>query len=257
MPEAILFTANTATLLFFYAFVLGLDCSVIGTILGSWKVLPARFRQVALCTVFVCLIGFSTLTSSLFISPDLCAATRKPAYVFFYIGYMLYDYYQLCKILAITSASKRAKIIFHILLLLRLASFIVSLVNVTGTKFEGSCRTLFSTPVFYQEHVVGLLFQGSLFVQFFGFIHTAKPSSDGEALSMLKSVLDYEIISFSAYFVCEAVFLIVFSIITPNQVSFLNAFYLSLPVVLFFSTLIAFANRNAQLYKKMVAQSIA
>ena len=62
----------------------------------------------------------------------------------------------------------------------------------------------------------------------------------------VRSLVDFESISFLFYLIVEVVFLVAFSLIAPTYISLLNTFYLNVPVVLFLFNILIFLRRKAK-----------
>jgi hypothetical protein len=108
-----------------------------------------------------------------------------------------------------------------------------------GDAATGVCVTTHSAWSVYQEHLISILYEIGLGVQFILYIKRNIVANISMPL-LLKQVLDAEMYGFGIYFLAECIYLFVYTclIIGDNTKGFLplvNTLYLNVPVLLFFA----------------------
>ena len=224
---------------FLYAATLLIQGLLLGTHIMVWNRLPSKFRMLSATqvTLFfaafsVCMLHLVTVNNTL-----TCHIGRKLAYTLFYMGFLVFDYYQMFKIQIIT-ASKGWKLVpLYLAYWLRFISYCYNLYEIKGvTAIDmgdgmGPCTTKFNTDAVLQEHFISIFFQVVLAAYLLVFItRTASQSSFSQRL---KSILDIEVIGFVVYLLIEIAYLLAFLMIQSNYVSIHNALYLNVPVLIF------------------------
>lgn len=230
------------TIISFYTLFLVFEVLVMLLALYSWSFLPRRFRIMAAGCVGFISVGFVICISFLVTlnTQSECTIGRKVAYSFFYLGFFIYDIYQLQKILAITSAGKTSTVILHFLVVVRFASYIYNIYSVLGVLTyshlyldgRAGCTSSFLPVSIYQEHIVSILFELSLLSQFTVFVFSNRTHAV-PLTAFLNSVVDYETVSFLAYLLFEIMYTVTYMLMPGSYISLLNTFYLNVPVGLF------------------------
>jgi hypothetical protein len=227
----------------FYSLSIVAELAVLVVTAYSWAILPSRFKVLAAAGVSLILVGF-TICYYYLISLNTqweCTVGRKFAYSFFYLGFFIYDIYQLQKVVAITNPGKIGMFALHTLLLLRFISYAFNVATVNGALTFGkaymdgraACTSSFMPEAIYQEHLVSIAFEFALMAQF-SFYVLANKARDIPLSHFLKQVVDFESISFLFYLAIEIFYTTSYVIMPRTYISLLNTFYLNVPVVLFF-----------------------
>jgi hypothetical protein len=231
----------------------------VGTIAWTaacWSKLGRNFRIMSTLSVSLILAGFSVCVYYLATLNTIqqCIFGRKLAYALFYLGFFVFDLYQLIKIVALTNASRTATVVLSIALCGRLASYIVNAIfmqaKLTGyidTENElGSCTSSFTDMFVYQEHGVSILYETCLGIQFLMYLR-ATYNNQIPVSQFLRSVVDFETFTFFIYLFLEFVYIMLYSWASTLLVGFyslINTFYLNIPVAIFLANLWAFERKR-------------
>ncbi|KAJ3312560.1 hypothetical protein HDV04_002877 [Boothiomyces sp. JEL0838] len=141
-------------------------------------------------------------------------------------GFLSYDFYQIKEVFRKTKAGKTERIVFYFLFLLRVASLAYNLYYMQGIIADpltsgpfigaGPCKTLATDTMVHQEH---------LYIIFLEFVIIARVIRYALSLDKNKSwkrfyrVIDFEILTFVTYFVCEVAYIALYFIFPPTNIS--------------------------------------
>ena len=241
----------TATVLF--------QCIVLGTGVMAWGKLPKRFRVLCFLSVLCFLTAFSICLFHLLTrnAASGCNLGRKLAYSLFYIGFLIFDYYQTLKIKILTGADGWKGTMLYLSFLARIASYGYNVWSVNGVAVSmfadntGPCTTQFTSFSVYQEHTVSILFQVILGIHILFFVWNSS-TKEASFSARLRKIVDTEIICFCAYLIVEIIYIVVFYALQSNLVSINNAIYLNVPVILFSINIIQHISNRQNRIKSMI-----
>jgi hypothetical protein len=230
-----------------YSVALSLQLIMLLMIAIYWRLLAVRFRPISFSSTFLILIGFMLCFYSLLTNNNLafCDIFNKLSYSFFYSGFAIFDIYQLIKINAITKPGVYMRSLIYVLLMLRFLSYIHNIFSVKGAFVDNeqtgshSCKANMTAFSVYQEHVISMIFEMTLMVQFFLYIRNNKKS--GTPLTIfVKNIVKYETASFIIYFFLEISYIVTYSLFNKDGLTNLNSIYFNVPVLLFLYNSIIF-----------------
>jgi fumarate reductase subunit C len=238
-------------ILFFYGVSLGLEIGTVLYTLGGHKLLPRRFRRLGLLTIGSIGIGFLICTVFLFTDQLECTLFRKIAYVFIYLGFLVYDYYQMIHVIGMTKPETWKRWCFYAMFLIRVGSSAVNVWYVEGVVIPnplskvpgaGPCKSKFHDFDVYQEHIIIILFEMGIMSQVLWHAHQLMKVEKRPINDIIKKVFNFETISFFCYMLAEMGYLLCFVYFDRGMVSLLNTFYINLPVILYIANSCVFMN---------------
>ncbi|KAJ3317121.1 hypothetical protein HDV06_001974, partial [Boothiomyces sp. JEL0866] len=172
-----------------------------------------------------------------------CIGFRKFIYSCVYLGFFIFDIYQMMKIKTITAVRNPSEIYFAGLLSVRFASYVVNIYYITSAQVAvsdglGACKTVFTDDwLVYQEHLISVAFEFGLIIKLAWFIYKTKvpgiPLHD-----FIAKIVDHEVVSFGIYLMVEILYLLCFQFVIVKQwISILNALYFIVPTALYLSNM--------------------
>ncbi|KAJ3301980.1 hypothetical protein HDV03_005513 [Kappamyces sp. JEL0829] len=235
-------TPALCTLITLYSITVGFQATVFVFAVGIRHILKKSFLIYGMCTILCIMIGFIICMLYLLNNATECSTGRKVAYSFFYAGFIIYDIYQIRNVTNRTRASRYIKLGLYFLLLCRVVSCIYNVVYVEGQIVyplangamtgPGPCKSKFTAEMVHQEHAITTIYEIAIVAHVA--IHAQSLVSKNNSLfNIIWNVFDFETQSFVCYMLIEVLYLIVYGMIPSSYVSYLNTFYLQLPVALF------------------------
>ncbi|KAJ3313377.1 hypothetical protein HDV04_002183 [Boothiomyces sp. JEL0838] len=197
-----------------------------------------------MCTVLV-FIGFcfSNIAFVTVNTPLECHLNRTISYTIRYVGFFLFDYLQIKKVIAISTPISTAKLYcVYFVTCLRITSYLYNSIWVSGAVHipvengNGACHTIFADYMVWQEHGISILFEFVLFLLIGWDIY--QKSYNYHNFEMMRKLIDFEIFTFLVYYIVEIIYMVTFFMLSKDNVSIYNIFYLNVPVFLFFCNLI-------------------
>ncbi|KAJ3301979.1 hypothetical protein HDV03_005512 [Kappamyces sp. JEL0829] len=235
-------TPALSLLITIYSIGVGFEITVMMVAIGIRHILNKSFLRYGIICISAIMIGFVICMYYLLYVTTDCTPGRKAAYAFFYFGFLTYDYYQLKNVSRRTKPARLIRYGFYFLFLARIVSCIYNVVMVEGvvaypladgaTTGPGPCKSQFSRVMIYQEHLVTTIFEIAVVIHVFRHAQNLV-TKKASLMAIILNVFDFETQSFVFYMLTEVCYIIVYSIIPSALVSYLNTFYLQLPVLLF------------------------
>ena len=215
-----------------------------------WPQLASRFRRYAIACITLMTFGMATQIFYYWMSrawKTNCLLPLKLQYGIWYLGFLVFNHYQLRKISAITNASTAVHVALFSLLSVRLVSYVLNLVELKNQHLWDQAICIGSLPYtyVYLEHLSSILFEIGLCIQFYIYVrqtNTCKVSIS----AFLSTVIDFETVSFLFYFMMEFVFIMVYSWTFVHWLSLCQIAYASLPVCCFVANIWYFDHNMKQ-----------
>ncbi|KAI8907337.1 hypothetical protein EDD86DRAFT_53237 [Gorgonomyces haynaldii] len=240
-------------LLLIYLLAVNFELLTMGYLYFICKRLKQRFLYFGMGIISCILIGFLICICFLLTVNYECSLSRHLAYGFFLLGFVLYDFYQL---LNVQDRTKKKQWLLVGLFIIRLASVVFSVVRYQGVvalpitegpwQGAGPCKSKIDDLTVYQEHIIVWIYEIALVFSIVQHAHSLT-SREITFIDILTNVFDFEAVSFVVYMLSEAVYITLYAIIPAAYISYLNTFYLQLPIALFLANAL-----NAKDKKKMV-----
>ncbi|KAJ3312556.1 hypothetical protein HDV04_002873 [Boothiomyces sp. JEL0838] len=237
--------------LFLYSVFFGCDFLIFTYTYGIRKTLPVNFLISGLVIGVAQLITrLLVLYFTITISYD-CVLGRKLIYLFNYISFLAYDYYQIQRIIERTRSNIYEVWIFWALFLGRVATLGYCLYYITGDIISpvtsgayagaGPCSTKSTTTMVYVEHVYNISMELIMIGKVFQFAYSLA-SKKSSWTKIVKYVFDFEIYSFIYYLLCEIAYMVIYKTMAPSSVSMVNTFYNQIYVFLFLANATHFSS---------------
>ncbi|KAJ3325602.1 hypothetical protein HDV06_003420 [Boothiomyces sp. JEL0866] len=244
---------NLCILLLLYGIFIGSDFVIFIYSVGIRRILPKEFLAFGLITTLSILSGLIVSSYFLMTLNYDCVLGRKLAYAFNYIGFLVYDYYQMKEIIRRTNASKYEISGFYLLLAGRAVSLIYNLFYISGIIADptttgnfigaGPCKTLMTDAMVHQEHIYIIFMEIVMLSKVFHHaIYYGKHEMDWKRFFF---IVDFEIFTFVAYMICEVVYMAFYVTFPPTDVSYFNVFYIQFSIFLFMANATNFSRNKA------------
>ncbi|KAJ3312559.1 hypothetical protein HDV04_002876 [Boothiomyces sp. JEL0838] len=251
---------SLCVLLFLYGIFFGADFLVFAYSFGIRRVLPFNFLICGLITAFTIFISLGIAIYFLLTLNYDCVFGRKLLYVFNYIGYLSYDYYQVKKIIERTRPSRYEVWMFALLYAGRVATICYNMYYMSGIIANpmksgpfigaGPCKTIVTPTMVYQEHIYNIIMELLMIAKVFQFAFSLN-SKKTSWKKIMRYVFDFEIFSFIYYLCCEILYMIFYRLLPPAQVSFVNVFYNQVYVFLFLANATHFCQDRVKKAEKL------
>ncbi|KAJ3325601.1 hypothetical protein HDV06_003419 [Boothiomyces sp. JEL0866] len=217
------------TLLTLYGTFIGMNFIIIIYSIGIRRILPREFLIYGLITTTLVLLGLSVVTYFVMTINYDCT-----------LGFLTYDFYQIKEVFRKTKAGKNERIVFYCLLALRAASLIYNLYYIQGIIADptttgsfigaGPCKTLSTDTMVHQEHIYIIFFE---FVIIARIVKYALSLDKNRSWKRFYRVIDFEILTFMVYLLCEVIYMAFYLTFPPSDISYFNVFYNQISVFLF------------------------
>ncbi|KAJ3325605.1 hypothetical protein HDV06_003423 [Boothiomyces sp. JEL0866] len=233
---------SLCVLLLMYGIFLGCDFMVCSFTYGIRKSLPVNFLVCGIITVFSQFIVRGIAIYFLVTINYDCVFGRKLMYIFNYIGFLAYDYYQIKKIIQRTRPSKYEIWGFILLFIGRMATLVYCVYYMNGGIANavtlgpfagaGSCETKVTPTMVYVEHIYNIGMEFLMILKIFHFAYSLNNKKTNWK-KIVRHVFDFEMFSFVYYFCCEIAYMIIYKTLNSSSVSFVNSCYNQVYVFLF------------------------
>ncbi|KAJ3325600.1 hypothetical protein HDV06_003418 [Boothiomyces sp. JEL0866] len=180
-----------------------------------------------------------------------CSLGRKLAYSLTYIGFLTYDFYQIKEIIRKTKATKKERLGFLALFFGRVVSLAYNLYYISGIIANpttsgafigaGPCKTLATDIMVHQEHIY-IIFMETIMIA--KVVHYALSLDRSKHWRKFFKVIDFEIITFIIYLLCEIIYMGFYLTFPPTDISYFNVFYDQVSIILFMANATYFSNKK-------------
>ncbi|KAJ2998033.1 hypothetical protein HDV02_004944 [Globomyces sp. JEL0801] len=240
MPFATTFTTPSIAAIATSSSSLVLLSSSIFLLTTHRKKLRNGFYLSAMQTLIPVVLCFSLALIGYILLMDLssCLVLKKIVYSLIYINFLNYDFYQLQKVLQLTSCTGYKSWFLYLALGARLVTVVLTTYYAKGlipnatVDGLGSCLTSIPREIVVLEHIISIGFELALIVHF-GVCFLIKYLNKEPVSEFLSTAIDFESFTFLIYFFTEVVYLIAFHILPSSYISTMNLIYNSLPGMLF------------------------